>query len=103
MRYHPVAALSAMDYYRIEVRLLEADPAPWRQFLIKKDATFAALHRAIQDACGWTNSHLFSFSQSETGPVIATIPDDDFGADEPDASGSSPKFAADVEPRSRAS
>jgi len=74
-----------MDYYRIEVRLLEADPAPWRQFLIKKDATFEALHRAIQDACGWTSSHLFSFSQSKTGPVIATIPDEDFGADETDA------------------
>jgi hypothetical protein len=74
-----------MDYYRIDVRLLEAKPAPWRQFLIKKTATFEDLHQAIQDACGWTNSHLYSFSQTERGPVVATIPDDDYAAGEPDA------------------
>jgi pRiA4b ORF-3-like protein len=74
-----------MNYYRIEVRLREADPAPWRQFLIKENATFDQLHNAIQDACGWTNSHLFMFAESEKGPVIATTPEDGAGADEPDA------------------
>lgn len=84
IRYHGPST-KAMNYYRIEVRLLHADHAPWRQFLIKKDATFASLHDAIQDACGWTKSHLFLFSEVETGPPIATIPDKEFGADEPDA------------------
>jgi len=74
-----------MEYYRIEVRLLDVKPAPWRQFLIKKAATFERLHMAIQDACGWTNSHLYSFTGTVKGPVIATIPDDDLAVHEPDA------------------
>jgi hypothetical protein len=74
-----------MEYYRIEVRLLDVKPAPWRQFLIKKASTFERLHMAIQDSCGWTNSHLYAFTETNKGPVIATIPDDDLAAHEPDA------------------
>jgi hypothetical protein len=60
-------------------------PAPWRRFLLKKAATFERLHVAIQDSCGWTNSHLYSFTETAKGPVIATIPDADVAAQEPDA------------------
>jgi len=74
-----------MEYCRIEVRLLDVKPPPWRQFLLEKTATFEKLHLAIQDACGWTNSHLYSFTETDEGPVIATIPDDDLAAPEPDA------------------
>ncbi len=74
-----------MEYYRIEVSLLGVKPPPWRQFLLKRAGTFEKLHLAIQDACGWTNSHLFSFSETDDGPVIATIPDDDYAVHEPDA------------------
>ena len=74
-----------MEYYRIEVRLLDVKQAPWRRFLIKKTATFERLHMAIQDSCGWTNSHLYSFAETDKGPVIATIPDDDLAEPGPDA------------------
>lgn len=77
----------AMQYYRIEVRLLDVRPAPWRRFLLKKSATFENLHLAIQDACDWGNCHLYGFHESMDGPALAGIPDDDtFGEPDPDAS-----------------
>ncbi len=48
-------------YYEFEVSLIGAKPRLWRRFLIKKSASFQDLHEAIQLACGWTGSHLFSF------------------------------------------
>jgi hypothetical protein len=75
-----------LTYYDITVTLDNVSPAVWRRFLIAADLTFADLHRAIQDACGWSNSHLFEFS-SPAGAPIAGLPDPD-GDDEavPDAS-----------------
>ena len=49
-------------YYEFEVSLIGAKPRLWRRFFIKKAASFQDLHVAIQDACGWENSHLFSFA-----------------------------------------
>lgn len=74
-----------MQYYRIEVRLLDVEPAPWRVFLIKKASSFEHLHLAIQDACGWTNSHLYAFHERYEGPVLAGIPDDESDPPDPDA------------------
>lgn len=39
-------------------------------FLIKKAATFENLRVAIQDACGWTNSHLFAFHKKYGEPAL---------------------------------
>ena len=74
-----------MEYYRFEVRLLDVKPPPWRQFLIRKAAMFERLHMAIQDACGWTNTHLYAFHATDDGPVIAGIPDDAYSSPDPDA------------------
>jgi hypothetical protein len=76
---------AAMEYYRIEIRLLDVKPPPWRQFLLKKTATFEKLHAAIQDACGWSNYHLYAFRETDKGPAIAGIPDDSYTAPDPDA------------------
>lgn len=73
-------------YYDITVTPDDVHPPVWRRFLLAADATFADLHRAIQDACGWENCHLFEFSSS-AGARIAGLPDqdwDDLGV--PDAS-----------------
>ncbi len=51
------------QYFEIEVSLLGVEPKIWRQFLIQRNSTFGDLHRAIQLACGWKNSHLYSFSE----------------------------------------
>ena len=47
------------DFYTIEISLRDVNPRIWRPFMIRMDATFIELHEAIQDACGWHNSHLF--------------------------------------------
>ena len=49
------------QYFDFTVSLQDVLPRPWRRFLLRSTARFAALHSAIQDACGWTNSHLYLF------------------------------------------
>lgn len=72
--------------YDITVTLDDVSPAVWRRFLIAADLTFADLHRAIQDACGWENYHLFEFT-SPDGQGVAGLPDQDWDDDAvPDAS-----------------
>jgi uncharacterized protein len=63
------------NYLDFTVSLQGVLPRPWRRFLLSERATFATLHAAIQDACGWTNSHLYDFrGTAQEGPdVIAGI------------------------------
>lgn len=49
------------SYYDLTVSLQDVLPRPWRRVLVRTSVTFAALHAVIQDACGWTNSHLYQF------------------------------------------
>lgn len=73
------------NYLDIEVALNDAEPRIWRQFLLRERASFEELHRAIQDACGWENAHLFAF-RNDGGEVIAGVPGDfGFGPPDPDA------------------
>jgi len=55
-------------YYDFEVHLSSCQPRMWRRFLLFPAATFQHLHEAIQDACGWTDSHLFEFTGSKRSP-----------------------------------
>ena len=48
-------------YFEFEVWLRDIEPKIWRRFLLKSTATFQDLHRAIQDAGGWEDYHLFRF------------------------------------------
>jgi hypothetical protein len=48
-------------YFDFTVSLQNVLPRPWRRFLLRANASFATLHSAIQDACGWSNSHLYEF------------------------------------------
>lgn len=48
-------------YFDFTVSLQDVLPRPWRRFLIASNARFAALHSAIQDACGWSSSHMYLF------------------------------------------
>jgi hypothetical protein len=73
-----------VEYWQFHVRLLDVEADLWRRFLVPKKATFFDLHNCIQDACGWTNSHLFLF-QSDDDEVIAGIPDGGWGPPDPDA------------------
>lgn len=57
-------------YYELEVSLIGVEPKMFRRFVIPVSATFADLHDAIQEACGWEYSHLHSF-QNENGDDFA--------------------------------
>jgi hypothetical protein len=48
--------------------------------MIKRTASFAELHEAIQDACGWYNTHLFWFMSGKSILVGLPDPDDDIPA-----------------------
>jgi hypothetical protein len=72
-------------YFEIEVTLV-LPRRIWRRFLIRKSASFAELHLAIQAAFGWQNYHLFEFRHPGTRQrVIAGLPDDEGGPPAPDA------------------
>lgn len=81
----PPILLSVSRYYDITVTLDDVPAPPWRRFLIEADATFAHLHRAIQEACGWEDRHLFEFS-STSGVPLAGLPDVEDNVPVPDAS-----------------
>ena len=71
-----------VEYFEFEVALRGAKPKIWRKFILTKTATFKDLHDAIQIACGWHNSHLYSFQLAgRNGEEIASSPhaDDGFG------------------------
>jgi Plasmid pRiA4b ORF-3-like protein len=66
-------------YLQFRIELHDVQPAIWRRFLIRPDATFAELHDAIQAACGWKNSHLYCFYPKAVGPKpLAGVPDEDY-------------------------
>jgi hypothetical protein len=50
--------------YQFYIELQESDPLVWRRIVVPADYTFYQLHKAIQGAFGWENSHLFQFSES---------------------------------------
>ena len=72
-------------YFEFEVSLQGARPRIWRRFAIRREASFNDLHRAIQDACGWLNCHLFEFRSIEVDIGIARSPHDDEPGRTPDA------------------
>ncbi len=46
---------------RLHIHLLGVHPAIWRRIEIRAETTFWALHVALQNAMGWTDSHLHDF------------------------------------------
>lgn len=48
-------------YFELEISLQEVEPRIWRRLLIRRTATFAELHKAIQHSFGWQERHLWVF------------------------------------------
>ncbi|MGB8475447.1 MAG: plasmid pRiA4b ORF-3 family protein [Candidatus Acidiferrum sp.] len=67
--------------YQIKITLNGLNPAIWRKMQVSADVTLFKLHRIIQEAMGWTDSHLHQFV---IGDDIYKIRDPyaDFGMDE---------------------
>jgi hypothetical protein len=49
------------NVFQLKITLQEIDPVIWRRILIPESYTFYDLHVAIQNAMGWTDSHLHMF------------------------------------------
>jgi hypothetical protein len=47
--------------FQLKIVLLETDPPVWRRIQIPESYTFYDLHVAIQNAMGWTDSHLHAY------------------------------------------
>ncbi len=52
--------------YQLKITLAGSKPKIWRRVLVSPDLLLADLHRIIQTAMGWTNSHLHLFSDGST-------------------------------------
>jgi hypothetical protein len=50
-----------MEVYVIKVTLLATSPPVWRRVLVHRDIALRNLHKTLQTAMGWTNSHLHQF------------------------------------------
>jgi hypothetical protein len=69
----------APNIYIFEVRLLDTDPSIWRIVELKNNSTLHDLHRVIQAAMGWENTHLYSFMQTKNGKSIEyNLPQNEF-------------------------
>lgn len=68
---------------RLRVELLDIRPPVWRRMEVRADATFWALHVALQNAMGWTDSHLHDFELPSADTRAETwIGMPDFAGDE---------------------
>ena len=47
---------------QFKIELLDTSPVVWRRIQVPADYSFWDLHVAIQDAMGWTDSHLHDFT-----------------------------------------
>ena len=65
-----------MKIYQLKIQLEPnyIKPPIWRRVLVKDDITFLDLHKIIQVAMNWTNSHLWDFN---FGDYSITLPSDD--------------------------
>ena len=52
---------------QLRVALLGVEPGVWRRIQVPGESTFWDLHVAIQDAMGWTDSHLHEFRVADPG------------------------------------
>jgi hypothetical protein len=50
--------------YQFHIELHDSDPLVCRRIIVPADYNLYQLHKAIQGAFGWENSHLFQFSES---------------------------------------
>ena len=66
--------------FKIKIKNITRPPV-WRRVSVPENFTFTQFHLVIQAAFGWTNSHLFKFSDEEYRPNFIIYPqleDDDY-------------------------
>ena len=53
---------SSDEIFQLKISLLGSEPEIWRTIQISSDATLSRLHKAIQSAFDWEDSHLHEFT-----------------------------------------
>ncbi|MEX0806068.1 MAG: plasmid pRiA4b ORF-3 family protein [Candidatus Binatia bacterium] len=56
----------SLQIYQLKISLRDIRPTIWRRLQVRGDVTLAKLHRIIQAAMGWYDSHLHQFIVGET-------------------------------------
>jgi hypothetical protein len=51
----------AKRVFQLKVTLIKVEPPIWRRLLVPADMSLGDFHFVLQDAMGWTNSHLHNF------------------------------------------
>ncbi|MCG2812518.1 MAG: plasmid pRiA4b ORF-3 family protein [Candidatus Aminicenantes bacterium] len=64
-----------MKGMQFRITLLNIKPPIWRKIIVPESYSFWDLHVAIQDAFGWTDSHLHRFELSTRSSFQIGIPD----------------------------
>ncbi|MDX1251210.1 MAG: plasmid pRiA4b ORF-3 family protein [Gammaproteobacteria bacterium] len=63
------------NIYQLKITLRHTRPPIWRRVQVKGDTKLGKLHRIVQEAMGWTDSHLHAF---RIGRTVYGVPDPDF-------------------------
>ncbi len=58
---------------QLKITLVGTDPSIWRRIIVPESFTFYDLHVAIQNAMGWTDSHLHMFEKRRPGARKASL------------------------------
>jgi Plasmid pRiA4b ORF-3-like protein len=69
---------AAGPLYILKVQLAYLTPPIWRRLRIRGDTPLSGLHRILQAAMPWSDSHLHQF---RVGSIYYGPPDDEFGRD----------------------
>lgn len=73
-----MARAAQSQVYQLKVSLSGAKPPIWRRLLVPSAVSLAQLHRILQLAMGWTDSHLHQF---EVHGQFYGVPNPEFGKD----------------------
>lgn len=65
------------NIFQLHVELEDISPPVWRKVLVPSNITLAALHTALNELMGWTNSHLHQFLLRDR--IFGDKRADDFG------------------------
>lgn len=52
---------AGVPLYQLKINLTGSKPSIWRRVVVRRDMRLDRLHKVIQAAMGWTNSHLHQF------------------------------------------
>ncbi len=80
IEYTPIFVIMTHEIYQLHITLLGSRPKIWRRLRVPADMKLAKVHKTLQIAFGWTDSHLHQFIKDEKFYTVR-YPDDDFWDD----------------------